>query len=287
MKVEHGGFVPITEVPPTDQFVCTYGGNFAQTLALNRAQIERFLSIASLDGRVLLQESRIRKPQAIPDGVNPDGSVAGRGSLRWGQKLEMEDKKQNPYFQVDPDSAGWAISINGDLIADDLMKRSSGNAREVEKKFARKFNYYLSVGLREALLKDKFTRVKDPFVTGRLFASGASLGGWMYFLSIPTADGLEKLPYLVGCLFPHILFGSMNSGPFHELDEEFRKDAKLGIIYYNRFALSRILNFNRRTVLSRIEAFDFPFEIDRLTLAYGYLDFNKYIGRNPLVKAAD
>lgn len=285
MKAEHGGFVPITEIPPTDLFVCTYGGNFAQYLELNVLVIERFLNIASLDGRVLLQESKARRPQPIPDGINPDGSVAGRGSLRWGQKLEVEDKKQNPYFQVEPDEAGWVISINGSLITEDLMKKEGLRARQVEDRFADKFNYYTRVGLREALLKDKFTLAKDPFVAGRLFASGLSLGEWIYFLSIPAPAGLEKLAYLVGCLFPHILFGTMNAGPFHELEEEFRKDAKLGIIYYDKFALSKIFNLNRRTVLSRIEAFDFPFEIDRLALAYGYIDHQKYLG-SPLVRAS-
>lgn len=260
----------MAEAQPSDQFVCAYGGPFAQRMILDRGQIERFLDIASLDGRVLLQESKVRKPQALPEGINPDGSVAGRGSLRWGEKIQVEDKKINPYFQVESDNAGWVVSINGNLIQEDLVKKGL-DAREMVEPFAKKFRYYSSVGLREALLKDKLTISGDPILSGRLV-------GTLFYIWIAT-PGSEMVwnafswSSLAGILFlDNYLFHSMNEDKFRELK-------KSG--YRRRHFVTE-----RRTVKNRFEIFAPPLEIDRTVLAYGYLDWKKLTG-NPIIRAAD
>lgn len=271
-KIEQGKFVRLSEVPPTDEFVCTYGGNFAEALEIDVHQVNKFLDIASLDGRVLFQESKVRRPQPVPEGINPDGSVTGRGSLRWGQKIEgyVENKKQNPYFQVEPDEAGWVISVNGGLIQEDLTKRGLGG-REMIRPFASKFNYYTSVGLREALLKDKFTTSGDPKLRGRLV-------GTLFYIWIATPGPGIGWNVLSWSTLASLLF--LDNYLFHlENEDEFRKLKRSG----NQ---GRIFPWNRRTVKNRLEIFAPPLELDRTMLAYGYLDWKKYTG-NPLVRAAD
>lgn len=263
-SVETGGWEPITECPPSEQFVCSYGGNFSQHLLINRGQIDRFLDIASLDGRVLLQESKVRRPQALPDGINPDGSVAGRGGLRWGQKLETEDKKQNPYFQVDSDPAGWVISVNGNLIAEDLMKKGNLSAREVEKRAANKINDYTRVGLREALLKDKFTPAKDPYIGGKI--TPTFFLSWIYLNSITSLN----IANTIWALF----FASSTLMAYKYEDPR----------EYNM--LSQIYNLRRKTLKVRVELIDTPLEIDRALFSYAYLDYQKYLGE-PLIRVAD
>ena len=86
------GLEPLGQIPPSDKFVCTYGGPFAQNLFLDRPQVDKFLALAALDGRVLLKESKVRRPKSVPDGINPDGSITGRRSLMWGERVEVEDK---------------------------------------------------------------------------------------------------------------------------------------------------------------------------------------------------
>lgn len=257
MKTELERYELLSEVSPSDLFVSSYGGNFAQRLVLDWGQVETFLDIASLDGRVLLQESKVH-PVPSYDGVNPDGSVTGRGSLRWEEKLQFENPKQNPYFQVDPDPNGWVISINGNLITDDLMRKSGGNAREVERKFATKFNWYLSVGLREAALKDHF-KLPDLLGSSLLVLADVTLVRFIY--------GEIYLPFLVCTnLFANYMINSTSPN----------RDK-----YKNFF-----MRIVRKTDKSKIDHLGLPLEIDRLILAYGYRDLKKYTG-NPLVQVAD
>lgn len=203
---------------PSEQFVCTYGGPFAQRMLLDRGQIEKFLSIAALDGRVLLQESKVRRPQAIPKGINPDGSVTGRGSLRWGQKIYDNGggKTQNPYFQVEPDDAGWVISVNGGLIMDGLMEKGNLTARDVEKETVKKINYYSRVGLREVVLKEKLTPIKDPYLPGRIYWTGLTFAIDLACYNI--FEKTDKSIYVfVGT--PFICFGLVNIFFRHSLQE--------------------------------------------------------------------
>lgn len=269
---------PLGDIPPSDKFVCTYGGPFAQNLLLDRPQVDRFLAITALDGRVLLQESKVRRPKVVPDGINPDGSVTARRSLTWGEKVEVEDSKRvNPYFQVEPDQAGWVISVNGGLLLDDLMKDGKTSAREATGKFAKRFDYYTRVGLKEALLKDKLTTAKDKYILGRGAVSGmwtVNMVGEVIFFGDDlrqVAQGEAFMLSIIGLsnTFLKRLFLQMESAAStaneHEQVEFFAK--------FQPF---------RRNVKNAIEAFGFPVEFDRAILAYSYLDWKKYTG-NPLI----
>lgn len=277
MKSEQDGWEPMLESQPSDNFQCNYEGNFAQTLLLNRPAIEKFLSIASLDGRFLLNESRIKKPQPVPDGINPDGSVAGRGSLRWGQKIEVEGKKVNPYFQLEPDDIGWVTSINGNLISEDLMKKPNTNARNVAENFASKFEHYLRKSLFESLIKDKCTLTKDPFLTGRLVISFFVLD--IYRNLIMQHNFTD---YILTVLYLSLQY---SANTLNRVSNETERDIAKAIGVHGSSHLSRVINFSRRTVDNRIEACGLPFEADRLILANGYL-IGKSLSREKLVRAA-
>ncbi len=266
-SVELKGWEPITDCPPSDNFICTYGGNFSQHLLINRGQIERFLDIASLDGRVLLQESKVRRPQPIPDGVNPDGSVAGRGSLRWGQKIEAENKKQNPYFQVESDPAGWVISINGNLIQEDLVKKGL-DARNMVRPFAGKMNYYTRVGLRETLLKQKLS-------IPSLLSGGIDMVIWQTMYKIFIVD--RSIAYVndLLILIPAMAITNCISN----------KTIKTRTDYLNKRD-SVIPSPLRKTLKSRLDYLMFNLEIDRVAIAYSYLDYQKFFGSS-LIRMAD
>jgi len=276
------GFARLSEVPPGEFFVCTYNGNFSETLEVDVAQVNKFLDIASFDGRVLLTESKIRKPQALPDGINTDGSVTGRGSLRWSQKIQVEDKGVNPYFQVEPDESGWVISVNGNLIQEDLVKKGI-DARNMAEPFASKFRYYTSVGLRETLLKDKCTRLKDPFKYGRMFGSVPLVLNYGLVIVYPS------LPQVIVTCIAFLGYGGMDF--LHKKLEEAEGiwDPQISPgRWENHLSPKSRIAFDpyRITLKSDLDFLGLPFEIDRLTLAYGYLDWKKYTG-NPLIRAAD
>ncbi len=278
--VEGNGWERLSEVAPSDQFVCTYGGQFAQTLEINRPLVERFLSISALDGRVLLQESKVRRPRAIPDGVNPDGSVAGRGGLRWGEKLETDEKREiNPNCQIEPDENGWVISINGGLIADDLREKGGLTVREMNRKGANRFNGYLADSFSKTLLKDKLTFAKDPFFTGRLLVSSISL------VAVTNNVWAKDWGSLInGLLFYELLVFYTNIFRKSFFDEHLSNEKRFRAKNYDA-SFMKIINFHRRTVRSFAEGFDTPFEIDRLIGALGYLEWNR-LTRNRLVRAA-
>jgi|SRR3989344_1074108 len=269
MKTEADGWEPILEAEPSESFVCTYGGAFAQYLEINRKSIETFLDIASLGGRVLLRESKVRKPQALPDGINPDGSITGSGSLRWGQKIETEEnkKKQNLYFQVDSDESGWVISINGDLIQSDLAKKGLGG-REMARPFANKFEYYTRVGLREALLKDKFTYEGNKYLAGRFGATIAQL----YFIYKAISEPGTYSSYLLGISTTGNAFANI---VFHRGGKDMERMLEFVPKLFKMFDLPI-----RETIKFPLEVCGLALEVDRTLLADGYLDLQKYTDKN-------
>ena len=276
MKTEIKGWEPILDCPPSDNFVCRYEGNFAQNLLINRPLVEKFLRFAGFDGRVLLTESHVKRPRSIPDGINPDGSVAGRGSLFWGERVQTEDSKVNPYIQIDSDDAGWTILINGTLITEDLSKNVSAGSREGEIQFATTFDQYLKEGLAKVALKDKCTFAKDPYLSGRAIVTFAVFCG--YFI---VAKGDQLHPMTVFPILGYILFNGMQlfskgKGSHIEDQQEWREALNI---------IGKVVTPFRRNVKSIWETTLWPFEIDRLALAEGYLGYRNLRG-TPLVKAA-
>lgn len=268
------GWEPILESPPSDLFVCNYGGPFAQQLELNRGAIGRFLRIAALDGRVLLTEDKYRPPQLTPD-LNPDGSITGRGSLRWGEKPQVEKRKGSNYYLVKMDPKGWTVSINGGLIMEELVENNKDGAGKIGSQFARRFNGYFRDCLRTSLLKDKLTWEGDPIVLGRILGSVGLLE--FYRKCLMQGDysaGVSGLFYM----------GVSNLVPY------------LREFYYNIFKMAKkdgippfftinIINFNRRSNGNFVEGLSIPFELDRLVGGLGYLEWLK-LKRQPLVRLA-
>lgn len=273
MKQEQDIWVPITKVESSDLLVCTYGGPFAQSLQLNQYALRKFLDVASLDGMVLLKESTVKKPRAIPE-INPDGSVAGKRGLRWGEKISQDETRRNPYFQLEADDAGWIASINGGLILDDLTEKGL-SVREAQRPFVGKFNSLLRESLQKALLKDKCTFTKDPWVIGRL---NSTL--FYSFLIIRDSTKMEfaSLPYTLITYLT--LMALINTAGRKSTEELFHYHLSSAGYFINRF-----FTFHRRTTKNAIETFAPPFEIDRLVRGLGYLQYQRLRG-NPLVRFA-
>jgi hypothetical protein len=274
MRTLEAGWEPITEVPPSDTLVCNYDGPFAQHLELNRPVIDRFLSIASLDGRVLITDSKLKRPHATPD-INPDGSVSSKGVLRWGEKPQVEPSKQNLYFQVNPDPKGWTIAINGSEIAEGLISNSNPDVRAIKEQFSRKTNHYLRIGLKESLLKEKCTTIKDPYLIGRIITSSCYVS-W-FFKDIPKQDwlglGVDIAFYMALIINNHL--HSLRP-PGNDPEQEIPAPINL---------VNKVWDWNRRSLEHPLDTFGLPFEADRLILSYGYLDL-QMLKRNSLIRAA-
>lgn len=274
MKIEQKGWEPILESQSSERFVCNYGGQFAQHLELNRPAIERFLTLASLEDPVLFTESRHKRPRAVPD-VNPDGSITSKGVLRWGEKPTLEERKFNEYFQVVHDKDNWVIAVNGDLILKDLTKDGTKPVRETEKQFGNQFNHLLRVGLKEALLKDKCTLDEDPGLIMRIIGSCVILSNYYLAIAQPSLFGSFSAVGQLGavCIDNFLLKDG--------LDQAFKKAKKFNLRLSEAFKPTNF--YHRRSVNNIIEGISIPFEIDRLALAYGYLDYQMLRG-NPLVR---
>lgn len=265
-------WIPVSDYE-NSQLEISYAGNYAQFLELNRPRVERFLDIASLDGKVLLTESRVKKPNPMPD-INPDGSVSGRKSLRFGEK-PAEEIKGNPYYQTKADHNGYLIAVNGTMIAEDLMKANSRNARESIGEFGQKFNAQFRGGLRDLLWKDKCTYQQDPYLMGRIVGTLVVLNG--YFQAIYQQDLLGITLVGINTLG---LYGA-NFVNKDEHDKEYKQVKKYrGIRHFGSVGFA---TYQRKTVRSIYEGMSIPFEVDRLTRAEVYLDWLT-LSRKPLIK---
>lgn len=274
-KIEKGLWVPLADSEIELPIEVSYSGAYAQYLEINKPLVERFLEISALDGRVLLAESRFKKPQHPPD-INPDGSVTRKGGLRWGERPNLEPKEPgNLYYQVKRDSQGYAIALNGDLITEDLLKKPDANARDITEQFARRFDGYFMKGLREILWRDKFTLESDPLLIGRVVGSAFII--WAY------CGALINLDFSRCAIIGINATAQYGSNFLHkdDFDDEFKELRK------NKGRLrshpTRLLTFSRRTVKNLPEGFSLPLELDRAFCATIYLEWSR-IRRNPLIR---
>lgn len=266
----------ILESQPSDKFVCAYGGPIAQQLEINRGVVDKFLDIASLDGRVLVKDSNRTRKRANPD-INPDGSITAKSVLKWGEKPIIDEKKDNIYFQVEPDPEGWVISLNGKLIQDDLVEKTKNGSREVQKELAGKLNYSLRVGLKEALLKDKLTTIKDPYLFGRVMSPICCVVPNFIVSSFFGTNW--QIYWGVGCYTLFSLAANWGWREMHNMD----KRDKNPEMFLESDSGRTLFNIFRRTVESNWEIFAPPLEIDRTVVAYSYLDY-QLLTRNPLLR---
>lgn len=267
MKLGQQEWEPVAEIEPSERFASTYGGNFAKELEINRVALGRFLKIAALDGRLLLREGHSDRFRVAPD-LNPDGSVTGKGRLRWGEKVPATFKDNDRIWRVEQNQAGWDIAINDGLISEKLAERKKGNVREIKKDFSRVMDRAVKGGLRESLLRDKCTFAGDPFFAGRLIMSAVILLNY-YSLSRRSLEGnLDPVAVTVAIVN---LFGM---GYSNLMDTAYR-DRIFRLVKKNKNSSEaypkRLFTYDRRSGNSLVERLSIPFEIDRLVRGFGYL----------------
>lgn len=279
------GWEPFLESKPSERFVCNYGGPFSSQMELNRRSIDRFLKIAALDGRVLIQENKASPDQVIPD-INPDGSTVAKGSLRWGQQLQTFEERKHQYSRVQIDRDSYTIFINGNLLREDLTSNNGLGVRDARKQFIQRFNNHLRGGLEEALVRDKCTWAGDPYWMGRLLTT-FTLFYWD--LLHPLVYGWESgkttsFMFDMGLL---IVANVIAKDKHDELCKLSKNQSLHSFLYKNIDIILRFANLRRRSAKNiGIESFMPPFEIDRLIGGIGYLELQR-IMRRPLVRLAD
>ncbi len=275
---------PLIESQPTEQFICQYGGPFTTDLQINRRVIDRFLSIASLDGPVVLKESLLRPGRSLPD-INPDGSVTSKGYLRWGDKLRLPTREPNVLFQVETEkSGGYTVAINGGMILEKLREKTNLPVRELADPFINEYNHYLRVGLKEALLKDKLTFAGDPFFSGRLYATYAFYHEIFNLAHQNNFNPFEnRLLILDLALFA--IWNTILSSGLDVIYRNVKQHSADNLVAYTANIFSKIWTCRRRSAKNIYQGLLLPpFEFDRLIGAYGYLDYQILKG-NSLVKA--
>ena len=79
------------------------------------------MQAAGIEGKVILADKPMDKSRSIA-GVNPDGSIAGRRRLSWGEKIQDENKSQSLVKSI---PQGWRIEIPGQDIMEELSRKES------------------------------------------------------------------------------------------------------------------------------------------------------------------
>lgn len=151
----NGDWEPFSQRPiRVNRFFNLYDGNYAQDMEINRERVEQAIKVAGLEGDIVLTSLSYSRTRSLE--ANPDGSVAAKRGLLWGEKPE---DAENPYHRATPIPEGWRIEICDQKIRDELSEKYSGE--KLQKKFVAKFNQNLRAGIWEALWKEKLTAKKD------------------------------------------------------------------------------------------------------------------------------
>ncbi len=157
----NGDWEPFSQEPAGDnRFLNFYNGNYSQDMEINRKRAEQAIKVAGLEGNIILTSLSYSRTRSIE--ANPDGSVAGKRGLFWGEKPE---DSENPYHRVTSIPEGWRVEICDQRIRDELSEKYSGE--KLQQKFVAAFNQHLRSGIREAVWKEKLTTKKDEDVRWR------------------------------------------------------------------------------------------------------------------------
>lgn len=134
------------------RFMNLYTGPFYQRMELARANAERLIKVAALDGTITLSDFTPERRRSI-EGVNPDGSAIARRNLFWGERLptDVEETKERSLVTSTPD--GWRIEIDGQSIAEKLSREESRLSRE--QRFVKFFNDEVRSALNGIIVKEK------------------------------------------------------------------------------------------------------------------------------------
>ena len=92
-------------------------------MELNRKNAERLLQAAGIEGKVILADKPMDKSRSIA-GVNPDGSIAGRRRLSWGEKIQDENKSQSLVKSI---PQGWRIEIPVRILWKNSQEKKAKN----------------------------------------------------------------------------------------------------------------------------------------------------------------
>lgn len=212
------------------------------------------LKVAGLGGNVVLTSFSYSRTRSIE--ANPDGSVAAKRRLFWGEKPE---DVENPYHRVTSIPEGWRIEICDQKIRDELSEKYSGE--KLQKKFVAKFNQHLRAGLWQAVWKEKLSFAQDnlrpikavvsffPLMAESIrFIINGDLGSH----TLPIDIAMEVIGYFmiynVGLNIATIIYDN---------------------IYYS--------NVSKRNLTSFYETFMPLLEVDRAARAFCYLNLK---GRN-------
>lgn len=154
------------EPNPHQRFVNLYGGPFSALMEFSRANADRLLEVAGIQGDVILTDVPMDRNRGIA-GVNADGSVSKKRNLFFGEKLE-EDQSRT---LVRPTSDGWKIEIPGQEIMEQLSRQESKTP--LDKRFTARFNQVVRDSLREIIFKEKLTAEKDKYIRFKIINSSA------------------------------------------------------------------------------------------------------------------
>lgn len=213
-NVRKDGFEPFVNPEPTNNplFVNRYNGNFAQQMELNRKGVERVLKIAHLDGQIILTSLNPLRQRSVE--ANSDGSVTGKRSLFFGEKMQ-DDEIENPLRRVVPIPEGWRIEINDTRIREELEKGKL-TGKKLQKKFIRHFSEQLNQGIMTCTVREKLTGIKDKHFKIKLFDtlgpvvvhSGLSLF-WLY---VGFSKFSSIIPIIVGIESTYIIMNILIQG---------------------------------------------------------------------------
>lgn len=167
------------EPNPSQRFVNLYGGPYSQQMELNRANAERLLEVAAIQGRVTLTDVPMDRNRSIA-GVNTDGSVTKRRGLFWGEKIEEDESKA----MVKPIPEGWKIEIPGQEIIEELSRQES--KKPIGERFTTRINQTLRNLIGEVIFREKLTSDKSSLLS-RIYFSSPPWWGFL-FLGIPLRD---------------------------------------------------------------------------------------------------
>lgn len=111
--------------------------------------------------------------------ANPDGSVSAKRNLIFGEDLEEKENRENPLKRVVSIPEGWRIEINDARITEGLMQKKL-TGEQLKKQFVEKFNGLVRQGIKECIVREKLTSVKDKNFKFRL---GFDIWNWSIIIN--------------------------------------------------------------------------------------------------------
>ncbi len=245
-KQNHNPWEPFNLEPnPNQKFVNLYSGPFSQQMELNRANADRLLDVAGIQGQIILTDVPMDRSRGIA-GINSDGSVTKRRGLFWGEKLE-EDQSQ---ALVKPTPDGWRIEIPGQEIIEELSRQESKTP--LDKRFTGRFNQVIRDSIREIIFREKLTTEKDVRLSSKAILSAMPLFNGILNGSVALINDSIIL-LLTAFAFPLVMYGITNKKfPIRTLKD--RYEYIMPFVEIDRYIRGVIFTKNKGRNLVRLAA---------------------------------